>query len=180
MIQDGFLDVSSILLQHGVHHGVSYLQGSWARRRRLNIPGPLYCADVDNSGPGPAEAPNNVLIDEQGYPFVFRQPVNLFELRQVLLAAENDPFMNYGADGDQHWNRSSICDWWKQHRDFEALASAQRDEHLTSGHIVPWYLMALDRWRDYLQDGAEFYLRIYAFFLEEGRIPRSDDNLPEL
>ena len=45
-------------------------------------------------------------------------------------------------------------------------------------HLEYW--MALDRWRNYLDDGIELYLRVYAFFLEEDRIPLASDTLPTL
>ena len=51
---------------------------------------------------------------------------------------------------------------------------------LVSGYLVPEYLIALDRWREYLQHETEVYLRVYAFFLEEGRVPGTEDHLPDL
>ena len=81
------MDVSRALQGVGERHGQGDLRGDWADKYLLNTPGPFYSGDVDNSGPGPAQAPNNVFIDEEGFPFLFRQPTNMFELRQVLLAA---------------------------------------------------------------------------------------------
>jgi hypothetical protein len=180
MYYEIFMDISSALVRLGMRHGQGVLQGNWDQRGQLNIPGPLYCADVDNSGPGPAEAPNNVFIDNRGFPFIFRQPTNAFGLRQVMLAADNDPFSAYSADGDQHWNRSEIREWWGQRHDLEAQIATLRTVYLDSSREVYGYLAALDRWQAYLEDGMELYLRVYAFFLEEGRVPQDSDSLPSL
>ena len=58
--------------------------------------------------------------------------------------------------------------------------AARQAEQLASGHLAPEYLIALDRWREYLQKETGLYLRVYAFFLDEGRVPESDDTLPDL
>jgi len=59
----------------------------------MNTPGPFYCGDGDNCGTGPLVAPNNVALDEDGYEVIYRQPVNRYELRQVLEAAWADPLV---------------------------------------------------------------------------------------
>src|SRR5438067_1105657 len=56
-------------------------------RYPLNIPGPFYGAETDTCQTGVAEAPNNVLMDERGQEFVFKQPEIAAELRDVLSAA---------------------------------------------------------------------------------------------
>jgi hypothetical protein len=38
----------------------------------------------------------------------------------------------------------------------------------------------LEEWERYLTTEAENYLRVYAFFVEEGRIPTEADLLPEM
>lgn len=180
MYQEIFMDIALALSQLGAQHGRGDFLGRWDDRLSWNVPGPLYTGDVDNSGPGPYEAPNNVFIDEHGFPFIFRQPVNLFELRQVLLAANNDPFSSYGADGNDHWDLASIRAWWRERRAIDTSMAARQAELLASGHPAPEYRTALDRWREYLQNGTELYLRAYAFFLEERRVPRAEDTLPDL
>jgi hypothetical protein len=180
LYQGVFMDVSTALQRLGSELSQDTLQGKWSDRRPLNIPGPFYCGDVDNSGPGPAEAPNNVLIDAEGFPFIFRQPTSMFELRQVLLAAQHDPFRAYAADGDQHWSPNLIREWWQQRHEIAALIASWRSEDLQLGdHVYP-FEAALDRWMEYLDTEAEQYLRIYAFFLEAGRLPQSEESLPSI
>jgi hypothetical protein len=176
-----FWDIAAALTQLGARQGEGDFLGRWEDRRPLNTPGPLYCGDVDNSGPGLYEAPNNIFIDERGFPFIFRQPANWFELDQVLLAANNDPFSGYGADGNLHWNLASIREWWQGKHDLRALI-VERSINAPHGPIEDSYSYraAAYRWRKYLQDGMESYLRQYAFFLEEGRLPALGDVLPDM
>lgn len=173
------MDVTAELSRLGIRHGQGDLSASWAERRPLNTPGPLYSGDADNSGPGPAEAPNDVFVDEEGFPFVFRQPTITFELRQVLVAAHNDPFRGYGADGDRHWNYSLVREWWQSRHDIDAKITDWRARHLQAARTSVWYLAGLDRWHDYLRNGLAQYLRIYTFFLEEGRVPEPGESLPD-
>lgn len=176
------MDIASALSRLGAHRGQGDFLGRWEHKKPWNVPGPLYTGDVDNSGPGPYEAPNNIFIDAQGFPFIFRQPVNLFELRQVLLAADHDPFMAYGADGNDHWDLPNIRAWWRERDTVDAsmAARARRAEQLAAGFLRTEYLTAIERWREYLQHETELYLRVYAFFLEEGRVPGTEDHLPDL
>jgi hypothetical protein len=120
-------------------------------------------------------------VDDDGYPFIFRQPANRFELDQVLLAASNDLFHGYGADGNLHWSLVSIRDWWRGGHDLRALIAERTINVLPAlGDDGYWYRAAAYRWRKYLRDGMEIYLRRYAFFLEEGRLPVLGDILPDI
>jgi len=47
-------------------------------------------------------------------------------------------------------------------------------------HGDPTYFAGLRRWQAYIEYGLYDYLRVYAFFLEERRIPTEEDRLPEL
>src|SRR6185437_16707438 len=58
--------------------------GKFSERNPFNIPGPFYGAMTDTCETGPAEAPQNVMLDPHGQEFVFRQPSNLRELQQVF------------------------------------------------------------------------------------------------
>jgi len=73
--------VTAALAQAGLRHGQDPFTGEWSDNKWLNTPGPIYCGMTDNCGTGPAEAPNNIGHDADGYEVVFRQPVNLYELR---------------------------------------------------------------------------------------------------
>jgi hypothetical protein len=176
-----FTDVSTILQEMGKCHGEGVFLGQWTDKHWLNTPGPVYCGATDNCGTGPFAAPNNVHIDAEGYEFVFRQPVNRYEVRQVLLAADHDPFSGYGAGGDVHWTYEAIKEWWRGRRDMEAELAKEYKEQLALGDRKNYlYFAGLSRWRDYLEDGMETYLRVYAFFLLEGRPPTAADRLPDV
>ena len=182
MYQEIFMDIALALTRLAAQHGQGVLLGQWEHKKPWNVPGPLYTGDVDNSGLGPYEAPNNIFVDAEGFPFIFRQPVNLFELRQVLHAADNDPFTSYGADGNDHWDLTSIRAWWRGRHtiDTSMAARTRRAEQLEAGFLRTEYLTAIERWWEYLQHETELYLRVYAFFLEERRVPGAEDHLPSL
>ncbi|QDT44145.1 hypothetical protein Pan241w_42510 [Gimesia alba] len=143
--------------------------GIFSERNRFNIPGPFYCGQTDNCLTGRLEAPDNVMYDENGYEFLFRQPINHSELENVVSAANFDPFCGYAADGNQHWTLTLISDWWKSRDDLLAEVDALR----TLNDNV-------DEWQAYLTGPAIEYLRQYAFFIEEGRLPEARDHLPRL
>lgn len=54
---DRSMDVTTVLHALGERHGPGELLGKWEDKKPFNVPGPLYTGDVDNSGPGPNEAP---------------------------------------------------------------------------------------------------------------------------
>ncbi|MBN9121065.1 MAG: ferredoxin [Planctomycetes bacterium] len=137
-------------------------------RNPLNMPGPFYGAETDTCQTGVAEAPNNVLMDERGQEFVFKQPEVAAELRDVLSAALCECFNGYGADGDRHWTLALIREWWATRFDLLKRADAMADE------------AEVRRWRQMLAGDAEEYLRAYAFFVEEGKVPTDSDRLPDL
>src|SRR5688572_7007151 len=119
MYSEIFMDVSSALTNLGFRHKERPFTGNWSEINWMNTPGPIYGAGTDTCGTGPLAAPNNVQLDESAQEVVFRQPVNLYELRQVIHAADSDPFQGYGADGDSHWTHETIRDWWKRRRELE-------------------------------------------------------------
>lgn len=143
--------------------------GSFSERNRLNIPGPFYGGQTDNCLTGHPEAPENVMFDIDGYEFVYRQPRDLDELENLLRAAYFDPFDGYGADGNKHWTLSLIRDWWKSHHSLLAEAESLRTLEQN-----------VDAWQQYLMGPAIDYLRQYAFFIEEGKLPGELDHLPRL
>jgi hypothetical protein len=152
-----------------------FFRPSFAARNPMNIPGPFYGAETDTCLTGPYEAPKNVIIDRNGQEFVFRQPANKDELRQVISAAICECFIGYGADGDDHWNLSLIKEWCRTRNDL--LAFRKELAGLIQEHKLK---TDLEEWGKYLTAEAEDYLRVYAFFVEEGRIPTESDLLPEM
>ncbi len=149
--------------------GKDFFQPAFAKRNPLNVPGPFYGADTDTCWTGPHEAPRNVLLDPNGQEFVFRQPADAAELRDVLSAALCECFCGYGADGDDNWTLPLIRDWWRTRFDRLAPAEAARGD---PGSVRQWHRL--------LSGKAEDYLRAYAFFVQERRLPADGDILPEV
>jgi hypothetical protein len=176
-----FTDVSAALTTMGMRHGQQPFTGDWSDKHWMNMPGPIYCGETDNCGTGPLSAPNNVHVDAEGHEFIFRQPTNLYEIRQVLLAAEVDLFAGYGADGNLHWTYEEIKEWWGRKRELESEITKLYEEQIALNDRKDYaYFAGLSRWRDFIEDGVGTYLRVYAFFLAEGRIPAIGDHLPTL
>lgn len=147
----------------------NYFCGNFSERNRFNIPGPFYGALTDTCLTGPPEAPLNVMVDDAGQEFVFRQPANLNQLKCVLYAAFIETFEGYGADGDDHWTLELIREWWNSRHELLAEADSFCQDN---GNV--------DEWQQYLLGPAIEYLRQYAFFIEEGKRPFASDPLPIL
>ncbi|WP_298862974.1 hypothetical protein [uncultured Gimesia sp.] len=147
----------------------NYFNGNFSECNRFNIPGLFYGAMTDTCLTGPQEAPFNVMVDDVGQEFIFRQPTDLFELDCILQAANFDPFEGYGADGDVHWTLRLIREWWESCDDLldEVESLRQHNENVKE-------------WKQYLLGPAIEYLRQYAFFVEEGKRPLAFDVLPIL
>lgn len=136
----------------------------------LNIPGAIYGAETDTCETGPHEAPNNVLLDRNGQEFVFRQASTAEEFRDLVSAARSECFEGYGSDGDSHWRLSTIREWWQTRDDM--LREEIRELACNAESVL--------RWKRALNGEAEGYLRVYAFFVENGRVPDDGDVLPEI
>ncbi|HEU5370045.1 MAG TPA: hypothetical protein VFU69_16355 [Ktedonobacterales bacterium] len=148
----------------------------------MNTPGPIYCGETDNCGTGPDNAPYNVGLDNEAFQAIYRQPTNLDELQQVVDAASFDPFHGYGADGNLHWSYETIKEWWsKQRREIEQEVRRLYEAQLAGAKKELAYWGEPKWWLGYLQDNRLYqYLQVYAFFLDNGRIPTERDTLPEL
>jgi hypothetical protein len=182
MYEDIFLDVTAALEALGKRHGEGDFQAKWEDRHWMNTPGPIYGGDTVSCGTGPLEAPNNVGVDERWHEIIYRQPVNGYELRQVVQAAWAEVADGYGADGDLHWSYTTVREWWadprrKLEQELQRLYDTQLA--LLNGKSDE-YISMLARWMDYLTEGMHQYLQVYAFFLDNGRIPMESDRLPEL
>ena len=146
-----------------------FFQPAFSKRNPLNIPGPFYGAETDTCETGTAEAPHNVLLDRSGQEFVFTQPRCEDELRDIISAAICECFVGYGADGDDNWTLPLIRVWWRSRHELLALS--------TKVMGVPESKL---RWERLLSGEGEAYLRAYAFFVENRRLPLNDDALPEV
>lgn len=172
-------DVSTALEILGYHHGDPPFLGNWKQIHWMNTPGPIYCAETDNATPAPLAAPNHVGEDKGGFQVIYRQPANLFDLHQVVEAANCDPFDGYGINGDLHWSYETIKGWWSgPHREIEQEVRQLYKIYLTQGDHVQG--AGLQRWVDYFQEGLYQYLQAYAFFLDTGRLPLANERLPDL
>lgn len=147
-----------------------FFPARFSDKNPLNIPGPIYGAETDTCCTGPHEAPDNVLLDETGQEFVFRQASTAAEFRDLVSAVICECFAGYGADGDRHWRLSTIREWWRT-----------REDMLRQGIGERWCCStSVGRWKRALQGEAEGYLQVYGFFVENGRVPVDGDVLPEL
>ncbi len=143
--------------------------GKFEERNAFNIPGPFYGAQTDTCETGPLEAPENVMLDRDGQEFVFRQPTTAHELRGIIGAARCDPFLGYGADGDEHWNIRLMREWWS---DMEGRIVQVGKLAVTNKTIEPLV--------SFWTSQAESYLRRYAFFVDNRLLPTPTDRLPDL
>jgi hypothetical protein len=182
MEQEPLFDVSAALAAWDEEESANYFLATWSDKTWMNTPGPLYCGNGDNCGTGTLQAPNNVQVDPEGFEVIFRQPVNRFELRQVLQAAWADPLSGYGCDGDAHWSLPAIRMWWaEERREVEATLARERETQLALGSAKDYaYSAGLERWLQYVRHGLQPYLQRYAFFMEEGHVPDSSAVLPTL
>ena len=154
----------------GIEDLTEFFPSKFSEKNDLNMPGPIYGGETDTCCTGPQEAPDNVLLDKEGQEFVFKQPSTAVEFRDLVSAALSECFEGYGADGDSHWRLASIRDWWRT-----------REDMLLGGISEQWCeAESVMRWKRALQGEAEGYLRVYAFFVENGRVPVDGDTLPNV
>lgn len=166
--ESGSLPQSSGLL--GIEDLAEFFPAKFSEKNRLNMPGPIYGGETDTCCTGPQEAPYNVLLDKSGQEFVFKQASSVVEFRDLVSAAMCECFEGYGADGDSHWRLSSIREWWRTRDDM--LAEGVSERFCSS--------QSVEGWRRALQGEAKGYLRVYAFFVENGRVPVDGDILPDV
>lgn len=158
--KDGWLSIADL---------GEFLPAKFSEINSMNVPGPIYGAETDTCATGPAEAPKNVLLDRNGQEFVFNQPSSPTEFRDVLSAAIVECFQGYGCDGDAHWTLSSIREWWNNR---DPTGANINEEFGTPTSIIYW--------RAGLRGGLLPYLRVYAFYVENGRAPVEVDELPDI
>ena len=154
----------------GISDLAQLFPAKFSEKNPLNIPGPIYGAATDTCCTGPQEAPENVLLDKSGQEFLFKQASNAGEFRDLVSAARCECFEGYGADGDAYWRLSTIRDWW-----------GTREDMLREGIGEKWCKPeSCEKWKRALQGNAMGYLRVYAYFVENDRIPVDGDVLPDL
>jgi hypothetical protein len=180
----------------------NHLNNVWGDKNWLNVPGPFYTGLTDNCYTGIPAAPYSVMIDLEGREFVYRQPRLYIEVHNLLTAAEMDPFEGYGWDGNHHWTLSLIREWWQRRDEFIAQLSQIKDkvnsviahhsdERNYYGSSVIYskedflidglrHRIAISQCESFWREGLESYLRLYAFFIDTGKLPNESDTLPDL
>ncbi|MEC3979412.1 hypothetical protein [Amycolatopsis sp. H20-H5] len=153
-----------------------WFEGVWAERNPRNVPGPFYGASTDTCWTGRLEAPHNVLYDENGREFVYRQPGTAAEVSAVLSAAESEAFCGYAADGDLHWTPDLVRGWWGERAGLREWI----DTRIPLAEELQDVAGALRDFRQSLDGELEGRLRAYVFWLVERRTPREGEALPEL
>jgi hypothetical protein len=159
-------------------------RGKWEDRNWRNVPGPLYAGMTDSCWVGRQSAPRHILYgDDIEYEseFLYRQPHNVTELRDVLAGMLGDPWSGWACDGDSYWTPDLVRGWWRDRgRRREWIIRKQKewggeglptDEHVGAG---------LTDYLTYLDAELAGDLRSYIHFLETGRGPTAGIRLPAL
>lgn len=131
------------------------------------MPGPFYGGDTDTCLAGIPAAPRNVLCDDDGMEFVWRQPRDLDEVRAVLDAAYQDPFDGYNWDGDEHWTPDLVLEWWEDRAQIDEWLARATFSDLGSDAEVA--LHAASEFRRYIAGGLRDGLLRYAEWLGDRR-----------
>ncbi|MFJ6137058.1 ferredoxin [Kitasatospora sp. NPDC092286] len=154
-------------------------RGKWEDCLWLNVPGPFYGGETDTCRTGRISAPQHVLYGgEYLTEYVYRQPRTPAEVARLVEAADCDPFLGYGCDGDAHWTPEAVREWWRDRG---------RITQYLSGHdwaSIDWAEQGVEAavrdYETYMAGGLATDLRIYLYRLEEGRSPALEDPLPLL
>ena len=160
----------------------SVFPAKWDDKRWPNTPGPIYGANTDSCGTGPIRAPYNSGLDHEDFEYIFKQPSNVEELRDVVTAAKVNVLSGYGCDGDSHWTLSLIQEWWARRQ--ELLQLCLRSKYLSvelaasSDGVMRVYRRNARYRLQYVRTELADYLGAYSFFIEEGRLPNESDTMP--
>ncbi|MFH8726292.1 ferredoxin [Streptomyces termitum] len=154
-------------------------RGSWEERLWLNVPGPFYGAGTDTCRTGRVAAPRHVLYGGAYLTeYVYRQPRTPAETARLVEAADQDPFLGYGCDGDARWTPDAVREWWRDRGRITAyLAAHDWDAVDWAGQGVA---AAVRDYASSLEGSLAADLRAYLHRLEEGRFPTAGDRLPDL
>ncbi len=173
--------------------------GKWSEKYPRNFPGPFYsttdnlnslaaCGASGDPKIGPADQPRLILYSHgtDGTEWIWRQPRSAPETRRLLVAMANDEASSYACDGNAHWDRTSIQQWWASR---ENVLSWARDGLRTTADDSASYVQggreatdhrALRALLGYYESDARDDLRRYAYFLCEGRLPGPGESLPAI
>ncbi|MFI9586966.1 ferredoxin [Streptomyces sp. NPDC052236] len=157
-------------------------RGRWEDRLWLNVPGPFYGGETDTCWTGRLSAPAHVLYGGQYLTeYVCRQPRTPAETALLVEAADDDPLLGYGCDGDARWTVDTVREWW---RDRGRITQYLSDRRSAWDEIDPargqGIAGAVRDFESYIAGGLATDLRVYLYWLDERRSPTPDDRLPEL
>ncbi|MFF3725533.1 ferredoxin [Streptomyces erythrochromogenes] len=154
----------------------------WEARDWRSVPGPFYAVNTDNCLTGRQCAPDHVMYEDRyGTEFVYRQPRTPEEVHALVCAAECEPLLGYGGDGDSHWTPDLVRYWWGERGRVREWAAAldrnwsvsDREDRREAAGGARAYVAHID-------DGLAEYLRGYLFWLAERRPPTAGESLPNL
>lgn len=60
--------------------------------------------------------------------YVYHQPTTPADTALLIEAADNDPFLGYGCDGDSRWTPKSVREWWRNRSEVVQYLSEQRSK----------------------------------------------------
>ena len=169
---------------HGPWSFADIFQGKWEERNWRNVPGPFYGAMTANCWVGRLHAPRHVLYGddiEYEQEFLYRQPRNSHDLRDVLVAMQDDPWGGWACDGDTHWTPDLVRSWWRERERLREWINAKHRLWSISDHAPEREAAGgLMDYRTYLDGDLAADLRAYVYFLDNGASPTIDDRLPSL
>ncbi|MGW7582364.1 ferredoxin [Kitasatospora sp. NPDC054768] len=157
-------------------------RGRWEDRLWLNVPGPFYGGETDTCWTGRLSAPAHVLYGgEYLSEYVYRQPRTPADTAMLVEAADNDPFLGYGCDGDSRWTPETVREWWRNRSQVVQYLSDQRSKWDEGDAWAGQGIAAAVRdFELYIAGDLATDLRIYLYWLEERRSPTPVDRLPAL
>jgi hypothetical protein len=157
-------------------------QAKWNDKSWLNTPGPFYGANTDSCGTGPIHAPYNSGLDREDLEYIFKQPSNVEELRDVVTAAKVNVLSGYGCDGDSHWTMVLIQEWWERRQQLLQVCLGSKflsiDLASSPDPLARVYRRNARYRLQYVRTELADYLGAYSFFIEEGRLPNESDTMP--
>jgi hypothetical protein len=161
---DAFLRKQVLLFWEPGTSNKAFLDNNhWSQIHPFNFPGPFYAGESDTCGTGIGEAPDNVVNDDWGCEYVFKQPSSYYELLCVLNAAAVEVLDSYSSNGNDYWTYAACRQWWHNR--------PQLLHHLSQPKVVAANDGHAQRYAAYLQGDAELDLRRYCYFLEHGTYP---------
>lgn len=136
----------------------------------FNFPGPFYTLETDSCYTGPIAAPDHVMVDHEGYEFVYKQATDFEGLLSLVDAARSESFNGYSCLGNLYWDRAKVREWWAK-KD-ELIEIMKTEDFLGNNGTERVHL-----YTEYLETKALDDLKMYVYIMENGEIPLSLDAL---